>query len=133
MVTESQKSHFLNLYHIALCDMQIEPIELEKLYLIGVEKGISNEEIDTIVLHPDKIKFHVPESVDQKIEYLFELAQIAWSDGKIDQNEKLTLELFCSKFGFAQEHVSTITQFILDEVEKNTKLSEVLSIVNQNL
>lgn len=133
MVTETQKSHFLNLYHIALCDMQIEPIELEKLYLLGIEKGISMEDIDAIVLHPDKVKFFIPESVDQKIEYLYDLAQIAWSDGKIDQNEKVTLELFCSKFGFEQEHVSTITQFILDEVEKKTNLNDILSIVHQNL
>ena len=133
MVTESQKSHFLNLYHIALCDMQIEPTELEKLYLIGSEKGITSEEIDSIVLHPDKIKFIIPESIEQKIEYLYDLAQIAWSDGKIDNNEKFTLELFCSKFGFEQDHISTITQFILDEVEKKTKLSDVLLIVRQNL
>jgi uncharacterized tellurite resistance protein B-like protein len=133
MVTELQKSHFLNLYHIALCDMQIEPSELEKLYLIGSEKGITSQEIDSIVLHPDKVKFIIPESIEQKIEYLYELAQIAWSDGKIDSNEKFTLELFCSKFGFEQENISTITKFVLDEVEKKTKLSDVLSIVQQNL
>ena len=54
MLTDLLKSHFLNLYHIALCDMQIEPVELEKLYSIGIEKGISTSEIDSIVLHPDK-------------------------------------------------------------------------------
>lgn len=133
MITESQKSHFLNLYHIALCDMQIEPVELEKLYLIGMARGVTTQEIDVIVLHPDRVKFIVPESVEQKIEYLFELAQMAWSDGKIDPNEKSTLDLFCSKFGFEQENISTITQFILDQVEKKAKLSDVLSIVKQNL
>lgn len=133
MITETQKSHFLNLYHMALCDIQIEPIELEKLYLIGIDKGISSFEVDNIVLHPDKVKFIAPQSIEQKIEYLYDLAQIAWSDRIIDINERNTLELFCSKFGFEKEHISTITQFILDEVEKGTKLSDVLSIVHQNL
>jgi len=133
MITESLKSHFLNLYHIALCDLQIEPVELEKLYSIGLEKGVTPSEIDSIVLHPDKIKFFVPNTLDLKIEFLYDLAQISWSDGVIDQNERNTLELFCKKFGFDQENISPVVDFVLDEVSKNTALSEVLKIVNQNL
>ena len=133
MLTDLLKSHFLNLYHIALCDMQIEPVELEKLYSIGIEKGISTSEIDSIVLHPDKIKFHAPNTLDLKIELLYDMALIAWSDGVIDVNERNTMELFCKKFGFEEENITTIVDFVLDEGNKKTELVEVLKIVNQNL
>ncbi len=133
MLTDSLKSHFLNLYHIALCDLQIDPIELEKLYSIGIDKGISPSDIDSIVLHPDQVKFVIPDTLELKIEYLYDLAIISWSDDIIDDNERNTLEIFCKKFGFDSENISSVVDFILDEARKNTTLSEVQSIVNQNI
>lgn len=127
----SLKGHFLNLYHMALSDSEVDTQELELLYKIGHERGVTEEEINAVIIRPDSVKFSAPEGVSEKIESLYDLTRIAWADGRIDPNEKRVLEMFCAKFGFAEENISAIIQFLLDAVEKNTSKEEILKIVNQ--
>jgi uncharacterized tellurite resistance protein B-like protein len=130
---EIQKGHFLNLYHMALCDVEVDTTELEALYRIGEEKGIDKAEIDSIVLRPDLIKFSPPETILEKMEYLYDLAQIAWADGKIDASERRAMDMFSAKFGFQEENIPIIIQFLVDEAEKGTTKEQVLKIVSENL
>ena len=127
------KGHFLNLYHMALSDAEVDTTELEMLYKIGEEKGVSRIEIDEVVIRPDTIKFSPPESVLEKIESLYDFARIAWADGKIDENEERVLTMFCTKFGFEKENVPTIVKFLLDEAQKETSKQDIFKIVSENL
>ena len=127
------KGHFLNLYHMALSDAEVDTSELEKLYTIGAEKGISKVEIDLVVLRPDTIKFSAPSSVLEKIESLFDLARIALADGKIDENEQRVLHMFCKKFGFEEENLDTLVEFLLNEAKKGTSKADIFKIVSENL
>ena len=127
------KGHFLNLYHMALSDSEVDTTELEMLYKIGEEKGVSRIEIDEVVIRPDTIKFSPPESVLEKIESLYDFARIAWADGKIDENEERVLTMFCTKFGFEKENVPTIVKFLLDEAQKGTSKQDIFKIVSENL
>lgn len=130
---EKLKAHFLNLYHMALSDTEIDTRELEMLFLIGEEKGISKTEINSVVLEPDTIKFVAPETILEKIECLYDFARIAWADGRIDENEKRLLKMFSLKFDFIEENIPAIIQFLLDAAQKNTPKEEVLKIVNESL
>jgi hypothetical protein len=127
------KGHFLNLYHMALSDTEIDMKELETLYLIGSEKGISREEIDEMVIQKVNTPFHAPETVLEKIESLYDFARIAWADGKVDGNERQLLQTFALKFGFEDANIPTIIEFLLDEAQKGTHKSEIFKIVNDNL
>ena len=129
----SLKGHFLNLYHMAISDAEVDTIELEILYKIGEEKGVSRIEIDAVVVRPDTIKFSPPESVLEKIESLFDFARIAWADGKIDENEERVMTMFCTKFGFEKENIPTIVRFLLDEAQKGTSKEDIFKIVSENL
>ena len=127
------KSHFLNLYSMALADTQIETIELELLYNIGAERGIEKRDIEQLILSPDKVKFSIPDSLNEKIEFLFDLARIIWIDGKVDIYEEKALEMFCTKFGFLDENISALSQFLISEVKMSKTKEEIIEIVNQNL
>jgi uncharacterized tellurite resistance protein B-like protein len=127
------KGHFLNLYHMALSDSQIDTTELEMLYKIGEQRGVSKAEIDATILEPDNVKFTVPDTVLEKIECLYDFAMIAWADGQIDSSERRLIEMFCKKFGFQDDNIPTITQFLLDEVENGTTKEKVLLTVSENL
>ena len=127
------KGHFLNLYHMALSDAEVDTTELAMLYKIGEEKGVSRIEIDEVVIRPDTIKFTPPESVLEKIDSLYDFARIAWADGKIDENEERVLSMFCSKFGFENDNIPTIVKFLLDEAQKGTSNQDIFKIVSENL
>ena len=132
-MTANLQSHFLNLYSMALADSQIDTVELETLYKIGQDKGIEKSEIDEIILHPDKVKFSFPDTLDEKITYLYDFAKIILADGVVDKNEKKTLELFCSRFGFEEENITAITEFLITSAKENLELDVLLQIINENL
>jgi uncharacterized tellurite resistance protein B-like protein len=127
------KGHFLNLYHMALSDAEIDTTELEMLYKLGEHKGVTKAEIDALVIQPDTIKFTPPETVLEKIGCLYDFALIAWADGKLDPSENRLIEMFCTKFGFQKENISVITQFLIEEAEKGTAKETVLLTVTENL
>ena len=127
------KSHFLNLYSIALSDTQVEVKELEFLYRFGQDRGVSKDELDEIILHPDKISFQIPEDVFRKIEYLYDFAKMILADGIVDEFEITSLKKFCIKFGFKRDNIERLCEFLIDEAKHDTPLDELLKVVKQNL
>ena len=132
-MNEKLQSHFLNLYAMALSDTQIETIELEVLYKIGQERGVDKNQIDDIILHPDKIKFSFPDTLNEKITYLYDLAKIILADGIVDSNERKTLELFCTKFGFESSNVSAIAEFLISSAKERIDISDLLQVINYHV
>jgi hypothetical protein len=134
MIIDNQiKSHFLNLYAVALTDTQIDTKELDLLFEMGNERGIPKEEIQNIILRPDVINFTIPTDTIQKIEYLYDFARMAWANGEVDDYERVALQKFCVKFGFLEENIDSLVQFLLDQAEKGTTHEELTQIIQQNL
>lgn len=132
-LTPELKDHFLHLYHMALSDTEVDIKELEMLYRIGEDRGISREDIDTLLMQPVESDIAPPQTVLEKIDCLYDLSLIAWSDGRVDPGERETLERFCARFGFHEENVSAICEYLLEEASKNTPKQEILTTVSQNL
>ena len=132
-MTESLQSHFLNLYSMALSDSQIETLELEKLYTIAQEKGVEKSQIDQIILNPDKVKFTFPDTLEEKIVYLYDFAKIILADGRVDENERRTLEIFCKRFGFEDANIPVIAEFLIESAKEDVPENDLLQIINENL
>lgn len=132
-LTIELKSHFLNLYHMAISDSNADVRELEMLYQIGEARGVTRAEIDTLLLHPNQAGISQPQTVLEKIECLYDLSLIAWADGSVDPQERKALELFCSRFGFKDENISQLCDFVLEEASRNTPKQQLLQMVSQNL
>lgn len=132
-MTDNLQSHFLNLYAMALSDTQIDTVELEALYKIGQEKGIEKAEIDQVLLNPDKVKFTFPDNLNEKITYLYDFAKIILADGVVDKNERSTLELFCNRFGFEEENITGIADFLIASAKENMEVTTLLQLINENL
>ena len=132
MINDSLKSHFLNLYSMALTDTHVDTKELELLYSLGVERGISTQDLQELLLNPQSVTLQIPEPVEEKVEYLYDFARMAAADGKIDEYERIALVKFCRKFGFEEDNLESITDFLLDEALKHTSPADVLELVQQN-
>ncbi len=132
-LTPELKTHFLNLYHMALSDSQVDVRELETLYRIGEARGVGRTDIDALLLQPGPVNFSPPDTILEKIDCLYDLCLIAWADGVLDEDEKQTLALYCSRFGFREENIATICEFLLEEAARNTPKEQVLSTVSQSI
>ena len=126
------KSHFLNLYSIALSDLEVDSTELELLYKFGEMRGISKDQINEIIINADINKTKVPETLDEKVEFLYDFAVMIWADGKVDEFERNALKRFCKMFGFIDENISEITDFLLDEAKKGTTKTNLINLIKNN-
>lgn len=127
---EKLKSHFLSLYCMIVADQDVSTLELTELYRIGKEHyGLDDKEINFAIISEGP-GFYSPERVEDKIKYLYELALIACADGKIEDEEKILLEKYALKFGFLDENINSIIDFLLkNAIQKNT-LEKVLNMFN---
>lgn len=125
-------THFLNIYAIALSDMSFDTTELEMLCKIGEERGVAKTELDKILINPSTATCSLPESLEEKISYLYDYTRIIWADGVINDDEKASLIKFCQRFGFLDENIEGIATFIIDAVKEEFPLEKILSIIKKS-
>jgi DnaJ-domain-containing protein 1 len=128
-MTEKDKQLFLELYQMILSDTEVHPKELEMLYQIGQHRGVTELEIQTALFSPGRLAPSQQLSDDEKIEYLYDLAQMAWADGILDDREKEYLYDVCKRLGFDERYVAEITDFLLQQVKDGKKIEQILGTI----
>ncbi len=125
-VSAELKSHFLRLYKMAISDDSFGIPELQMLYHFAEERGIQKEELEKLLLSPIDHESVIPESLDERIEYLFDLARMIWADEKITEDERTTLKKYCRKFQFLEENIEDLSQYLLDCVQRGISKEEII-------
>ena len=123
------KWHFFNLYCLALSDEQFDFTELQTLYAIGVDHGISPEQINKVVLTAN-ITPTVPEAIEGKVECLYDLALMAWADGKIEPEEREIIKKCVIRYGFLSENADGIVDYFIESVKENKTKTEIINEIN---
>ena len=125
-ISESLQSQFLALYCMVVADGVIDIKELETLYRIGSEQyGLTSQDINNSVLKKGT-SFIVPENMESKIKFLYNLATIAWADGVLEESEKELMHKYIIRLGFLKENTEAIADFIFDCVQKGKTIEETL-------
>ncbi len=115
-----------------MADGIVSTQELETLYRIGQEKyQLSLEEINQYVLSAGT-SFVVPESVEDRIRVLYQIAEIAWADEVIDPTERKLLKRYVLRFGFLEDNADDITELLLSSVQEGISVEEILSTINNS-
>ena len=125
-VDESLKWHFFNLYCMALSDTDFDPKEAELLYKIGLEHGLDKTTIDEIVV-TSGLRPEVPATIDDKVAYLYDLARMAWADGKIEDEERHVLLKNILRFGFKDENKEQIMNYLIESVRNSKPVNEIMN------
>lgn len=126
-ISEYLKAHFLRLYQMALCDDDFSPLELKMLYKTAEEKGIPSANLDEILLNPINSKSIVPETIEEKVEYLFDLTAMIWADGEVSENEYSTLKKYIAMFGFMEENIENIADYFIEAVKQGKTKNDILN------
>jgi uncharacterized tellurite resistance protein B-like protein len=129
MITTELKSHFLRLYQIAFTDDNFHLLELEMLYKFAEERGLTKDQLDSILLNPS-IGATIPESLETRIEYLYDLSVMIWADGKVHDDEYNALKKYCKKFEFLDENIGAIADYLLKSVKDGLSKEEIIVSLN---
>ncbi|WEK68745.1 MAG: hypothetical protein P0Y62_12900 [Candidatus Chryseobacterium colombiense] len=125
-ITENLKAHFLRLYQMAVCDDDFSALELKMLYKCAEERGISSKNLDEILLNPINLKSLVPKTIEEKVDYLYDLTVMIWADGIVSPNEYSAMEKYVLMFGFLEENVTAIVDYLIEAVTIGKNKSEIL-------
>lgn len=126
---DALKWHFFNLYCLALSDEQFDLTELQTLYSIGVEHGITSEQINQIVMTAN-ITPTIPETIEGKVECLYDLTRLAWADGKIEPEEREIIRKCVIRYGFLSENAEGIVDYFLKSVKENKSKTDIINEIN---
>lgn len=111
---------------MVLADGIIDARELETLYRIGTEQyGLTREEI-TATVRDAGTSFIMPKALTDKIRFLYNMAQIAFADGVIDDTEVDLMKRYIRKMDFAEENVNGIADYMFDSVKEGKTIDSVL-------
>ena len=124
-ITENLKAHFLRLYQMAICNDDFSALELKMLYKCAEERGISSKNLDEILLNPIN-KSLVPQTLEEKIDYLYDLTVMIWADGIVSPNEYSAMEKYVLMFGFLEENATAIVDYLIEAVKTGKNKSEIL-------
>lgn len=126
-MSERQKARFLSLYCMVLADGVVDVKELEVLYRIGrVNYQLTPDEINKMIVGAGT-SVPVFESFDDKIELLYQMAEIAWADGKIEDTERNLMKKYAIRFGFIEENVPGIIDFLLEKAKNGVPPQDVIN------
>lgn len=124
------KSHFLSLYCMVVADGDVAISELNELYRIAKEDyDLTQEEIEKAVLSGGSA-FYIPETTEEKVKYLYDLALIAAADGVIVDAEKVLLKNYAKKFGFLDENTDEIVDILLEYAIEKNSIDEILKYLS---
>lgn len=122
------KWHFFNLYCMALSDQDFDVQERQTLYSIGLEHGITAEQINELVVTAN-IKPVVPTTINDKVCYLYDLVRMAWADGKIEPEEKRAIRKCVISYGFKDKNADGIVDYLIESVKNNNSIDELITAI----
>ena len=113
-----------------VADGDVAISELNELYRIAREDyDLSQEEIEKAILSGGSA-FYIPETTEEKIKYLYDLALIASADNVIADAEKVLLKKYAKKFGFLDENTDEIVNILLEYAQEKKSIDELLKFLS---
>ena len=129
IISTELKSHFLRLYQIAFSDDNFDVLEMQMLYKFAEERGITENQLNDILLHPSH-EATIPDILDERVEYLYDLALMIWADRKVTEDEYITLKKYCKRFEFLEENITELADYLLACAKNNMSKDELIKSVN---
>ena len=105
---EKKLEHLSNLVKLALADKVIGHREQVFLDSYAKDLGISKEEYYDVLLNPDKYQFNIGINENERIERLYYLVKLAFSDSQILNDEIILLEKIAQTLNFPKDKIEKL-------------------------
>lgn len=123
-ITPEQRNHLIDLYRLALVDEDFDMREVFLLTELCKKYNVNLNEI-SIKLTSTEHEVLIPESVEERIKYLYELTQMAWADNIIQDCERDMLRNYALRYDFLEENVDSIVDYLIDSVRDGKTLESI--------
>lgn len=114
---------------MAFSDDNFDVLEMQMLYKFAEEREISKEQLNEILLNPSHDS-SIPDSLEKRVEYLYDLAIMIWVDKEVTDDEYITLKKYCKKFEFLDDNITGLADYLLECAKKEMSKEEIIKSVN---
>ena len=105
---------------------------METLYRIGREDyGLSAEEINSAIKESGT-SFIVPEDLQGKVRFLYQLAEIAFADDQLDDSERKLMCKYAKRMGFLDENIDGIVDYLLQQAKDKRPIADVINDITKS-
>ena len=118
------QDHFAAIVKVAMSDGEINEFEKKFLDRLAVKLEISDDKYKQILKNFDSHPINAPHAYDRRLERLYDLARMVWSDGNEGDNQVKLVEKFCVGLGFNPDNVKYIADKALNLVYYNVDFDE---------
>lgn len=135
LTTDKIHSHLIHLYQLAKIDNRFVKEEKRYLYALGRKNNVSEKEVDEIIRDAVDMEFHEPETIKEKIIFLYEYIQMMLVDNKLDEREAQMCAIIAERMDLDRGLVGSMTNSIVtakDEDKRPELSDEELSLYISN-
>jgi len=100
--------HLSNLVKLSLADKVINHAEQEFLDNYANYLDVSMDEYHDVLLNPEKYQFNIPITKKERIERLFYLVKLSFSDGEILNDEIYRMRKMALNLGFEENRIEKL-------------------------
>lgn len=123
------QGQFLRLYRIACSNKNFDVLEMKQLYKFAEMRGVETQHLDNL-LKNQVGEQDIPQSIEKRIEYLYDLAIMIWVDREVTEDEYNLLKKYCETFDFLPENSAGICDYLIACAKQEKQLQEVLNSIN---
>lgn len=119
---DRNRDHFAAIVRVALSDGEINAEEKAFLDRIADNLDISNELYLQVLENPTAFPINPPISYDSRIERLYDIARMIYSDHIEDENEMRVMRRLAVGLGFRSDVIVDLTKKALELIHHNADL-----------
>jgi uncharacterized tellurite resistance protein B-like protein len=112
------KEHYIHLIQVSKIDGKISPPEIEMLHKEGRKFGLTDPEIDKLIVSESFDNFDAPYSLIDKFDQLYNIAELILADEVITDSEKRMMKRYAISAGFRDEVIDDLLALLLEGVAK---------------
>jgi len=103
-----KKNHLKNLIALAKADGELHKDEIKLIYKMGHKYGLKDRQIERLIKSEKEVELAIPETYDEKMDQLYDLMQMVFADGIVDENEITFCNEMVANFGYPEALVDWI-------------------------
>jgi len=127
------KEHFIHLIQVSKIDGVISSSEMEMLHKEGKKFGLTDPEIDKMILTGDLDHYHAPYSLKDKFEHLYNVATMILADEVVSESEKRIIRRFAIEAGFRDDVIENLMVLLFEGIKNNESEESLLNKFKKHL
>jgi uncharacterized tellurite resistance protein B-like protein len=109
-------SHIKNLVALSALDGQIDKSEIDFIIKVGTRSGLKKTELLKILKYPESVSFRPPNTLEERIDQLYDMVLLMMVDGHIHDNEMAFCKITAQRLGIKKEVIDELVNEVVSKI-----------------